>query len=151
MSFIDNQNYTYICPCPCLNTWVNTCSIYLFSSINLDRSAFREMNVFLGKHNLQSKCKLELTMIFLESWWLKLTTDKDICKCKFRTDLICKILTWRLEMQFTFAMHFYYAASYQVSMLNVHEVLWFAPTTPTSQMNRINDCCANMVMITNHR
>ena len=39
----------------------------------------------------------------------------------------------------------------RVSMLNVHEVLWFAPTTPTSQINKINDYNANMVMITNRR
>ena len=43
-------------------------------------------------------------------------------------------------MQFTFAMNFSIAASYQVSMLNVHEVLWCAraPTTPTSRMNQID-------------
>ena len=30
-----------------------------------------------------AKCKVELTMIFLET-----KTDKDICKCKFRTNLV---------------------------------------------------------------
>ena len=50
-------------------------------------------------------------------------------------------------MQFTFAMNFSIAASYQVSMLNVHEVLWCAPTTPTTQMNQINDYCTYRVTI----
>ena len=47
--------------------------------------------------------------------------------------------------QFTFAVSFYFAASYQLSMLNVHEVLWLAPTTQTSQMNHINDYHVNTV------
>ena len=140
MCFIDIQKY--ICP-----KSEHLLSYSVQSSwTDLPQKKWMYLCVCRQTQCVQSKCKLADKDF---SW--ELMTDKDIYNCKFRTDLICKILTWRLEMQFTFAMNFSIAASYQVSMLNVHEVLWFAPTTPTSQMNQINDYCANMVMITNRR